>query len=75
MAVKMNLRIITKNHAAYPEIGFLPKSISKPKGYATAMPAAWELRRFETQPYAKKIFFCQSSIIIDDQRKDCSHSL
>ena len=44
MAVKMNLRIITKNHAAYPEIGFLPKSISKPKGYATAMPAAWELR-------------------------------
>ena len=30
MAVKMNLRIITKNHAADPEIGFLTKSISKP---------------------------------------------
>ena len=30
MGVKMNLRIITKNHAADPEIGFLTKSISKP---------------------------------------------
>ena len=27
---KMNLRIITKNHVADPEIGFLTKSISKP---------------------------------------------
>ena len=43
MAVKMNLRIITKNHAADPEIGFLTKSISKPNGRATAMPTAWEL--------------------------------
>ena len=40
MAVKMNLRIITKNHAADPEIGFLTKSISKPNGRATAMPTA-----------------------------------
>ena len=43
MAVKMNLRIITKNHAADPEIGFLTKSISKPNGRATAMLTAWEL--------------------------------
>ena len=43
MGVKMNLRIITKNHAANPEIGFLTKSISKPYGCGTAMPTAWEL--------------------------------
>ena len=30
MAVKMNLRIITKNHAADPEKGFLTESNSKP---------------------------------------------
>ena len=42
-AVKMNLRIITKNHAADPEIGFLTKLISKPYGRATAMPLAWGL--------------------------------
>ena len=40
----MNLRMITKNHAADPEIGFLTKSISKPYGRATAMPPASELR-------------------------------
>ena len=39
----MNLRIITKNLAADPEIGFLTKSISKPYGRATVMPTAWEL--------------------------------
>ena len=44
MGVKMNSRIITKNHAADPEIGFLTKSISKPYGRAKAMPTAWELR-------------------------------
>ena len=43
MGVKMNLRIIAKNHAADPEIGLLTKSISKPYGHATAMPTAWEL--------------------------------
>ena len=43
MGVEMNLRIITKNHAADPEIGFLTKSILKPYGRATAMPPAWEL--------------------------------
>ena len=43
MGVKMNLRIITKYHAADLEIGFLTKSISKPYGYGTAMPTAWEL--------------------------------
>ena len=44
MGVKMNLRIIMKNHAADPEIGFLAKSISKPNGCATAMSTAWEIR-------------------------------
>ena len=43
MGVKMNLRIITKNHPADPEIGFPTKSISKLNGRATAMPTAWEL--------------------------------
>ena len=46
MDVKINLRIITKNHAADPEIGFLTKSISKANGYGTAMPPAWELNPF-----------------------------
>ena len=45
MAVKMNLRIITKNHAADQEIGFFAKSISKFNGRATAMATAWELKR------------------------------
>ena len=40
MVVKMNLRIITNNHAADPEKGFLTKSISKSYGRATAMPTA-----------------------------------
>ena len=40
MAVKMNLTIIAKNHAADPEMRFLAKSISKSNGYATAMPTA-----------------------------------
>ena len=43
MSIKMNLRIITKNHAADPEIRFLIKSISKPFGRATGMPPAWGL--------------------------------
>ena len=43
MNVKMKLRIITKNHAADPEIEFVRKSISKPYGRATAIPTAWEL--------------------------------
>ena len=40
-AVKVNLRI--NENPADPEKGFLTKSISKPYGRATAMPAAWEL--------------------------------
>ena len=44
MVVKMNLRIITKNHAADPEIGFLTKSISNPNGCAMAMPTVRELK-------------------------------
>ena len=47
MGVKMNLRIITKYHAADQEIGFFTKSISKPYGYGTAMPTAWELRKLK----------------------------
>ena len=47
MGVKMNLRIITKYHAADREIGFLTKSNSKPYGYGTAMPTAWELIKFK----------------------------
>ena len=43
MGAKMNFKIITKNHAADPEIGFLTKSISKPYGRATAIPPALEL--------------------------------
>ena len=42
----MNLRIITKNHAADPEIVFLTKSVLKPFGRAKAMPPAWELSIF-----------------------------
>ena len=45
MIVKMNLRIITKNHAADPEKEFFKKLISKPFGRATTMPTAWELNR------------------------------
>ena len=44
MGVKINFRILTKNHAADPGIEFLTKSISKPYGRATAMPPAWELK-------------------------------
>ena len=47
MGVKMNLRIITKNHAPDPEIGILTKSISKAYGRATAKPTAWELKEIE----------------------------
>ena len=43
MGVKMNLKRITKNHPADPEIEFFTKSISKPYGRVTAMPTAWEL--------------------------------
>ena len=39
----MNLRIITNNPVADPEIEFLVKSISKPYGRGKAMPPAWEL--------------------------------
>ena len=43
MGVKINFRIITKNHAANPEKGFLTKPFSKPYGRASTMPPAWEL--------------------------------
>ena len=43
MGVKIDLRIITKNHASDSELRFFTKSISKPYDHATAMPTAWEL--------------------------------
>ena len=43
MSVKINLRVITKNRTADPEIGFLNKSILKPYGRAAAMPTACDL--------------------------------
>ena len=46
MGAKTNFRIITKNHAADPEIGFLAKSISKSNSCETAMPTARELKMF-----------------------------
>ena len=51
MAVKMNLRIITKRFEADSEKGFLTKSISKANGYATAMPPAWELIKISYLKY------------------------
>ena len=62
----MNLRIITKHHAADPEIGFLTKSITKPNGRATAMPTAWELRYRTGGLAAILVFFtidCRSHLI------------
>ena len=53
----MNLRIITKNHAAGPKMGFLTKSISKPNGSATAMPRAWELKSTSVKDYNE---YCDS---------------
>ena len=40
----MNLGIITKTHAADPEIRFLTKSISKPYVSEPVMPPTWELK-------------------------------
>ena len=54
MALKMNIRIITKNHAADPEIGFIGKSISKSDGCATAMPAALELKNIILKWFVSK---------------------
>ena len=55
MGVKMNSRIIMKNHAADPAMGSLTKSISKPFGRATAMPPAWELTQL-LELVKKKVF-------------------
>ena len=41
--LKINLRIITKNHAADPVIGFLTQTILKLYGRAAAKPTVWEL--------------------------------
>ena len=55
MGVKMNLSILTKNHAADPEIGFLTKLISKSYGRATALPPAWELIKNSAALHAHEI--------------------
>ena len=54
LAVKMNLRIMTKNHGSDSELGFPAQSISKSNGCATAMPTAWELM---VEPNVFKIKF------------------
>ena len=43
MGVKMNFRIITKNHEADSEKRFLTKSISKSYGHARSRPPALKL--------------------------------
>ena len=48
MSVKIFLRMITKNHAADLEIGFLLKSILKPYGRAAVIPTAWELTCYDS---------------------------
>ena len=52
MGVKLNLKMVAKNHVADPEIGFLTKSISKPYDRATTMSPAWELRKIKPFPMA-----------------------
>ena len=47
IGVKMNFKIIKKNHEADLEIGFLTKSLSKSYGRATAMPQALELTLYK----------------------------
>ena len=57
MGVKMNLRLITKNHAADPEIGFLTKPISKPYDCAMAMSQAWELNGLNSLMIINYLYF------------------
>ena len=54
MAVKLNLRIIMKNHA---DPGEGDKIASKPYGRATAMPTAWELKKTIQASYFKIFIF------------------
>ena len=44
-ASKINSRMVTKNHSADPEIGFLTKSNPKLNDCATAMPTAWDIKK------------------------------
>ena len=76
MAVKMNLTIMKKNHAADQEIGFLAKSISKSNGCATAMPTAWELFLIvEIMFYTKSDFLFEVMEILKISRKTLRLSL
>ena len=63
MGVKMNSRIIMKNHAADPAMGLLTKSISKLFGRATAMPPAWKLTQL-LKFVKKKYFLIDSSFFL-----------
>ena len=47
MNVKMNLRIITKNHAADSKIGFLLKIVFRADWTHESNPTAWELNTSE----------------------------
>ena len=58
MGLKMNFKIITKNHAADPEIEFFTNSILKPYGRATAMQVASELT-----PKIMKVKYLRWSLI------------
>ena len=55
MGVKMNLKIIMKNHTADAQKGFLNKTISKLYGRATVMPPAWEIKDFSESKHAHEI--------------------
>ena len=71
MNVKMNLRTITKNHTAYPEKGFLTKSISKPYWRATAMPPALELKMkfLWCQEFFSEIFISKMGVKVNQKLK------
>ena len=66
IGVKINSRIIKKNHARDPEIEFLTKSISKPNCRATAMPTVWKLikKRILKASLDKRLNYFQKVLII-----------
>ena len=51
----LNLKIIMRNRAGDPVIGFLTKSILKPYGSGSAMPTAWELTSFSNEQFKQKL--------------------
>ena len=67
MGVKINLRIITKNHAADPETRFLTNPISKPYDRVTDIPPAWELSK-KKQHKNLRLHYKLSFIIISEKK-------